>query len=239
MLIIPAIDLQDGCVVRFTQGLRDKKVYSRDPVKTARHWVKQGAQLLHVVDLDGAMTGRPKNMQVVKAIAGAVRIPLEFGGGVRSIEAVREALATGATRVVLGTKAIEDRGFLKKAFARFGEKVIVSIDARAGKVMTKGWKSRSGLSALDFALLLKQAGFSEAIFTDVAKDGTLKGPSIMEAKRLLKSSGMRLIASGGVSSLDDLRRLEALCGQGLIGVIVGKALYEGRFTLKEALNFIG
>ena len=236
MLIIPAIDLQDGCVVRLVQGKRDKKIYSRDPLKVARHWVKQGAQFLHVVDLDGAFTGKPRNLALVKQVAQGCGVPVEFGGGVCTTEAIRQALDCGVSRVVLGTRAVKDAAFLKKAFARFRKKIIVSIDVKNGKLLTQGWKSGSGIDAVKFALVLKEIGFREAIYTDTVKDGTLSGPNIKGAKELLKKGGLKMIVSGGISSLDDLLRLKNLRKDGLSGVIVGKALYEGRFTLRQALN---
>ena len=237
-MIYPAIDLKDGCVVRYVQGKLDKKVYSRDPVKTARHWVKQGAGVLHVVDLDGAFTGEQKNLPIVKQIVESVNVPVQFGGGVRKIETIEKALKFGVWRVVLGTKAVEDRVFLKKARKKFKDKIIVSIDARSGAVLTKGWQSASkGTDVIKFGLGLKELGFKELIYTDTLKDGTLSGPNIMGIKILLKETGLNVIASGGLSSLEDIHKLKALEKKGLTGVIVGKALYEGRFTLKEALKF--
>lgn len=238
MLIIPAIDLQDGCVVRFVQGKSNKKVYSRDPLKTAKHWVKQGAKFLHLVDLDGAFTGIPKNLAVVKEIAKQINIPVEFGGGLRKLETISEVLSAGAARVVLGTRAVEDKDFLEKAFKKFKDKIIVGVDAKEGKVMVRGWKSgHKNTDALDFSLYLKKIGFNELIYTDTLKDGTLTGPNIKEIKRLLKLTGLKIIASGGISSLEDLHKLKALEKSGVSGVIVGKALYEGKFTLPQALKF--
>jgi len=238
MLIYPAIDLKDGCVVRYVQGKLDKKVYSRDPVKTAKHWVKQGAQVLHVVDLDGAFSGVQKNLDLVRQIAGNVSVPVQFGGGVRQIATIKKALEFGIWRVVLGTKAVEDKAFLKKAFKAFGTKIIVSVDAKEGIVLTKGWKSASKkIEAVGFALTLKQLGFRDLIYTDTQKDGTLSGPNIMGIKTLLRETGLNIIASGGISCLEDIHKLKSLERKGLTGAIVGKALYEGRFTLKEALKF--
>lgn len=237
MLIIPAIDLIDGCVVRLVQGKTNKKIYSRDPVKTAKHWARQGAQLIHVVDLDGAMTGVLKNLEVVKKIAQEAGVPVEFGGGVRKIEAVESLLDCGVSRVILGTKAAEDQGFLRKVFKVFKEKVIVSVDAKGGKVMVEGWQAgSSGLDACEFAKTLKETGFKELIYTDISKDGTLTGPNIKAIKAMLKETGLKVVASGGVSSLDDIYRLKMLEKQGVTGVIVGKALYEGKFTLTQALK---
>ncbi len=237
MLIIPAIDLKDGLVVRLVQGKGEEKVYSQDPLKTARHWVSQGARLIHLVDLDGAIQGVPKNLKIVKQIAKNIDIPVQFGGGLRSIEMIRKVLGFGVRRVVLGTRAIGDQAFLEKAAREFRGKVIVSIDAKNDILMTRGWKSSGPkIRTSEFAASLENNGFREVIYTDISKDGTLKGPSIRELKKLLKISTMKVIASGGVSCLQDLRRLKALERKGLAGVIVGKALYEGKFTLGAALK---
>lgn len=237
MLIIPAIDLKDGCVVRYFQGKLNKKVYSSDPLKVAKHWVKQGAQFLHLVDLDGAFTGVPKNLKIVKDIVKGISVPVEFGGGVRKIETIQALLDAGASRVVLGTKAVEDKLFLKKAFAKFKDKIIVGVDAKEGKVMIQGWsKGFKNTDACKFSLYLKELGFKELIYTDTLKDGTLTGPNIKELKRLLKATGLKIIASGGVSSLEDLRKLKSLEKDGVSAVIIGKALYEGRFTLPQAIK---
>lgn len=237
MLIMPAIDIQDGCVVRFVQGRLNKKVYSRDPLKTARHWVKQGAEFIHLVDLDGASFGTPKNLNIVKGIITSITVPVEFGGGVRNIETIKKLLDMGVSRVVLGTKAAEDKNFLKKAFKVFKNKIIVSIDAKADNVMIKGWQASSKSSDIfAFAYFLKEIGFRELIYTDTLKDGTLSGPNIKGIKALLKSAGMKIIASGGISSLEDIHKLKSLEKAGLSGIIIGKALYEGRFTLPQALK---
>lgn len=237
MLIIPAIDLEEGCVVRYVQGKKDKKIYSPDPLAMARRWIKLGAKFLHIVDLDGAFSGKPKNLNIVKEIAQAVPVPVQCGGGIRTIERVRALLNSGVSRVVLGTRAIKDKAFLKKAFAQFANKVIVSIDDKAGNLLTEGWKSGSaGKNTLSFARYLKETGFQEIIYTDTLKDGTLTGPNTQKIKLLLQKTGLKVIASGGVSSLGDIRRLKELEKYGLTGVIIGKALYEGKFTLPEALK---
>lgn len=237
MLIIPAIDLKDGCVVRFVQGRLDKKVYSRDPVKTAKHWVKQGAQFIHVVDLDGAISGTIKNLEIIKEIVHSVDIPVQFGGGVRKFETIKMLLGSGVQRVVLGTKAVEDKAFLQKAFKAFNDRIIVGLDAKADNVLIKGWRaSGKAKKVFGFANTLKKMGFQQLIYTDTLKDGTLKGPNIKEIKNLLKKSGLKIIASGGISSLDDILKLKALEKKGLTGIIIGKALYEGKFTLTQALK---
>ncbi len=237
MLIIPAIDILDGCVVRLVQGRTNKKIYSRFPLKAAKHWLKQGAKILHIVDLDGAFSGRPKNLNLVKEIAESVNVPVQFGGGVRSMETIKTLLKAGVWRVILGTKAVTDKVFLKKAFAKFKDRIIVSIDVKDKDVLIKGWKSSGKkTNVITCASFLKDLGFKEVIYTDTLKDGTLKGPNIKGIKEFLKGTGLNVIASGGISCLDDLRRLKELQRQGLVGVIIGKALYEGRFTLSEALR---
>ncbi|MEK6727395.1 MAG: 1-(5-phosphoribosyl)-5-[(5-phosphoribosylamino)methylideneamino]imidazole-4-carboxamide isomerase [Candidatus Omnitrophota bacterium] len=240
MLIIPAIDLKDGYVVRYVQGKLDKKVYSKDPLKTTRHWIKSGAKWLHIVDLDGAFSGTPKNLDIVKKIAKAANIPIQCGGGIRDLKTIKNLLDAGIWRVVLGTRALEDRIFLKNCFAKFKDKIIISIDANGGKLMTNGWKrAYKGKDVIGFARELKSLGFNQAIYTDTLKDGTLSGPNIKGIKGLLRKSGLNIIASGGISSLDDILKLKKLEKQGLIGVIIGKALYEGRFTLQKALAVAG
>ena len=239
MIIIPAIDIKDGCVVRLVQGKFDKglKTYSDDPVKIAEHWTTQGASLIHVVDLDGASLGRPRNLDKVKEIIKSVKTPIEFGGGVRTIDTIKELVGLGIHRVVLGTKAVEDRSFLEEAFTKFKEKIIVSIDARSGHILTKGWQSScESMEVLEFARNLKTMGFKHLIYTDILKDGTLKGPNFEHIEELLKKVGIKIIASGGISSLNDITRLKSLSKEGVEGVIVGKALYEKKFTLAEALR---
>jgi phosphoribosylformimino-5-aminoimidazole carboxamide ribotide isomerase len=240
MLIIPAIDIKDGKVVRLCQGkFENKKVYSRDPAKIARQWQEAGAKLIHIVDLDGAATGKPKNLPAVKKILKSISVPVELGGGIRNIGVIDSLVKAGVSRVILGTSAVEDRGFLKKALAKFRNKIIVSVDAKGTTILTKGWlESFTGFSLLDFALDLKKMGVKQLIYTDVSKDGMLKGPNLRAISNLLEKTGIEVIASGGVSSLGDLIRLKALEKKGLAGVIVGKALYEGKFTLVEAINKI-
>ncbi len=237
MLIIPAIDIQGGYVVRFVQGRRNKKIYSRDPRKTALRWVRQGARFLHLVDLDGAASGSPRNLPIVRDIVKNIDVPVEFGGGVRNIETIRKILDAGIRRVVLGTRAAEDRNFLEKAFRLFKDRIIVSIDASAEKVMLEGWQVSSRRQDIfAFARRLKEVGFQELIYTDTLKDGTLEGPNLEGIRALLKASQMKIIASGGISSSEDIHRLKSLEKNGLSGIIIGKALYEGRLTLPEALK---
>ena len=237
MLIIPAIDLKDGKVVRFTQGKYDKKVYSHNPDKTAKHWVRQGAEFLHIVDLDGAIKGSPKNLDSLKIILKSVDVPIEFGGGVRKKDTVKKLIDMGVTRVVIGTLAVEDQKFLKEIFKKFRDRIIVSIDEAKGNILTRGWRQKAKLlNSSDLAKRLKDIGFDKIIYTDISRDGTLKGPNKNGIKKILKETGLKVIASGGISSLEDIRNLRRLEKNGLLGVIVGKALYEGKFTLAEALK---
>ena len=239
MLIIPAIDLKSGKVVRLFQGkFNRQKVYSADPVKVAKHWAKQGAKFLHIVDLDGASSGKLKNIEVLKKIIDQVGIGVEFGGGVRSMVTISKLLGLGVQRVILGTKAASDAKFLKQAWKKFGEKIIVSLDAKCGKVMTQGWNCAVAKTTLVFAKELKTIGFKQLIYTDISKDGTLFGPNISGIKALLGDTQLKVIASGGVSGLQDLIKLNKLEKQGLSGVIIGKALYEGKFTLLQAQKAI-
>jgi phosphoribosylformimino-5-aminoimidazole carboxamide ribotide isomerase len=188
------------------------------------------------VDLDGASSGGLKNLEALKRILDEVGIPLEFGGGVRSMETISKLLSLGVQRVILGTRAANDPQFLKKAFKKFGEKIIVSIDAKGAKVLTQGWNKSASKTILDFAGQLKGLGFKQVIYTDISRDGAMAGPNIAGIKELIRKSGLDVIASGGVSGLKDLIKLKSLQKKGVSGVIVGKALYEGKFTLAEALK---
>ncbi|MCM8779798.1 MAG: 1-(5-phosphoribosyl)-5-[(5-phosphoribosylamino)methylideneamino]imidazole-4-carboxamide isomerase, partial [Candidatus Omnitrophica bacterium] len=234
------IDLKEGKVVRLVQGKYDKKVYSNDPVKVAKHWQKLGAKMLHVVDLDGAMTGKPENLDIAIRIAQEVKIPVEFGGGVRSEAIIKKLLGAGIARIVISTKALEDENFLKRVVKKYADKLIVSIDEQNGAVYIKGWKDSAKKISTDTLIeKLKSAGIKEIIYTDISRDGTLKGPNVAAVKKVLKASGMQVIASGGISSVLDIDRLKILEKSGLKGIIVGKALYEGRITLGEALKRVG
>ncbi|MBU0549133.1 MAG: 1-(5-phosphoribosyl)-5-[(5-phosphoribosylamino)methylideneamino]imidazole-4-carboxamide isomerase [Candidatus Omnitrophica bacterium] len=237
MLIIPAIDLKDAKVVRLLRGrFEDKTTYSTDPIKTALHWQREGAKYLHVVDLDGARTGKIAHLDIVRKMARSIKVPIEFGGGVRDTKCIKKVLKCGVQRVVLGSK-VQDEKFLRSAFKDFAEKIILSIDARDNIVRLNGWQKKySKLEIMQLLLMLEDIGFREVIYTDISRDGALNGPNITAIKKILKKSRLSLIASGGVSCLADLFKLKSLEKQGLIGAIVGKALYEGKFTLKEALK---
>lgn len=236
MKVIPAIDIKGGRVVRLLQGDYAKEtVYSGTPVDVAKRWVGAGANILHIVDLDGALEGKLKNEAAVKDIAGAVKADIELGGGIRDEATIESVLAAGVKRVVLGTSAL-DEGFVKRMAWRFGKKIIVGIDAKDGIVRTKGWIAKTGLKAVDFAKRLEDTGIGGIIYTDISRDGMLEGPNIAELEAMLRATSLGIIASGGVSTIDDIVELKALESRGLIGVIVGKALYEGKIDLKEALQ---
>lgn len=239
MIVIPAIDLKDGRCVRLYQGRADQEtVYSEDPVETALAWQAQGAKRIHVVDLDGAFQGRPRNLEVVRRIAEACDVPIQLGGGIRNLAAIKELLAAGIDRVILGTVAVEDPALVHEACRRFGsDRVLVGIDARHGQVAVKGWVESTPQDAFELALHMKRLGVAEIVFTEISKDGTLEGPAFDSLERMC-GTGLKVIASGGIASLDDLRRLRAMAHLGLSGVIVGKALYTGDVALAEAIEIV-
>jgi phosphoribosylformimino-5-aminoimidazole carboxamide ribotide isomerase len=237
MLIIPAIDIKDGRCVRLYQGEMEKDtVYYESPVEAAKHWVEQGAELIHVVDLNGAVEGRPVHKQEVAAICMGFGVPVELGGGLRSFEAIEESMALGVARVVLGTAAYEDPDFLRAVCKRFPGKIVVGIDARDGRIAIKGWKEDTSMDAVELAERCQEDGASRIIYTDISRDGTSLGVNAEEMLRIARAVKIPIIASGGVASLDDIRRLKALENDGVEGVIVGRALYSGAFTLREAIE---
>ena len=239
--LYPAIDLKGGQAVRLRQGDFDQStVFSDDPVAQARAFAEQGAESLHVVDLDGAREGEPVHAALVASIAAAFPGTVHFGGGLRSRPAIETALATGADRLVVGTAVLEDRDLLDWAIDRLGDRLVVALDARQGKVATHGWTQVSDRNAVQVAEELISTGVRHLLYTDISRDGTLGGPNTRALRRLAKAvRPLDVIASGGISSLDDLRRLGELKLENLSGVIVGRALYEGRFTVTEALEQLG
>ena len=237
MLIIPAVDIKEGKVVRLWQGDFDKvSVYADKPETIALEWQRQGARFLHIVDLDGARSGKLQNLTVIKKIAKTVKIPFEIGGGIRSLTTIKQLINLGVERIVLGTKVLQDKNFLKEAIVKFKGKIIVSIDARENKVASGGWLEVGNIDAMDFARELKRLGLETIIYTDIKRDGTLTGPNFKAIDEMVNEADLKVIASGGVSSLKDLKELKKLEKRGLIGVIVGKALYENKFSLREALK---
>ncbi len=238
MRIIPAIDLKGGRCVRLIEGREQSaKVYDRDPIEVARNYEQGGAELIHLVDLDGAfLGGASENQRIIGAIAREVNVPVEVGGGVRSLADI-EALLTdvGASFVIVGTLAVERSDVLQEAVSRYGESVVVGIDARGEWVATRGWKEATEVRALDLARRVVEMGVGRIIYTDIARDGRLEGPNLEMTREIAIASKARVTASGGVSSLEDIARLCELEGDGVDSVIVGKALYEGRFNVEQAI----
>ncbi len=238
MLIIPAIDIKKGNCVRLLQGDPNKEtVYSSDPVDMAKRFEDMGAQLIHVVDLDGAFSGDTVNMELVIEISKAVSIPIEIGGGIRTIESAGRYIDAGIKRIIFGTLLLEEEfsGFIDK----FSDYIIAGVDARDSMVATHGWKSTTKINAIDFIKELKKIGIKETIYTDISTDGMLKGPNFSAYEKILSEvKGISIIASGGISSYEDIKRLSYLCGKGLKGCITGKAIYDGKIDLGEAIKLV-
>ena len=238
--IIPAIDLKDGRCVRLKQGRADDvTVYSADPVEMARHWVSEGGTFLHVVDLDGAFGGRPAHTDIIKAIASAVDVPVEVGGGLRTASDIKELLDAGIARAILGTRACEKPDDLIRLVEEFGSRLAVGIDARSGDVQVRGWTKGSSVSPVDLALRVDAAGVQTLIYTDTAVDGMLAGPNIGATKKICEAVSCDVIASGGIASTDDVKALRDLGLANLTGAIVGKVLYEKRVSLRALIDAAG
>jgi phosphoribosylformimino-5-aminoimidazole carboxamide ribotide isomerase len=237
MIVFPAIDMRRGRCVRLLQGRAEAEtVYFHDPVAVAVEWEKQGAQWLHLVDLDGAMASEDNNRVLAKRIFKALGIPVQFGGGIRSLETLEELLEAGASRVIVGTAVIENEEFLEQALSQFRERVVIGLDARDGLIAIRGWQQTESLHVVSLASRLAEMGAQRIVYTDISRDGMLSGPSLSATRQIAEASGLKVIASGGIASLEDLRRVKELEPCGVEGVIVGKALYEGKFTLKQALQ---
>jgi phosphoribosylformimino-5-aminoimidazole carboxamide ribotide isomerase len=239
MLILPAIDLKDGRCVRLFQGEMDKEtVYFEDPVVAARHWLAQGAAFLHIVDLNGAVEGRPVHTREIAAICREPGLAIELGGGLRSLESVEAALDLGVARVVIGTAAYENSEFLCALCKSFPGKIVVGIDARQGQVAVKGWVETTSMSAVDLARRCENDGAARIVYTDISRDGTAQGSNLEETRKIARAVKIPVIASGGVATLDDLRKLLPLEKDGVEGVIIGKALYNGAFSFRDALTAV-
>jgi phosphoribosylformimino-5-aminoimidazole carboxamide ribotide isomerase len=233
MELIPAIDIRDGRCVRLYRGdYAQETVFSDDPVAVARRWQAEGAPRLHLVDLDGAREGRPVNNGVIVAIARAVSIPCQAGGGIRSVQTIERYLSAGVERVILGSVAVEQPSVLGAALALHGEAIIAGVDARGGRVALHGWRERSMEKAEDLVRRLANVGVRRFIYTDISRDGTLRGPNLAATARVAKAVAVPVIASGGIATLDHVRRL---CQIGVEGAILGRALYDGSLSLPEAL----
>jgi phosphoribosylformimino-5-aminoimidazole carboxamide ribotide isomerase len=233
--IIPAIDLKNGRCVRLLQGKEDQEtVYGEDPVETALSFEEQGAEQIHLVDLDGAFRGESKNLEQVERIAQAVKVPLELGGGIRSLDDISRVFDLGVNFVIIGTIAAKNPKVLEEAIQKFENQLILGLDAKDGKVAVSGWVEVTEFSDEEFANQWKQHGINRVIYTDISRDGMLTGPNLSSLRRMAIATGLKITASGGVSSLDDLKQLAELERDGVDEVIVGKAIYERQLDLREA-----
>ncbi len=234
MKIYPAIDIRNGKCVRLFQGKLDKEtVYDNSPLLEANKWVEKGAKFLHIVDLDGAFTGNQKNIDTIKEIVENTEVEIQVGGGIRTLEKARKLIELGVDRIIVGTSAVNDGEFVEKLVKEFGDRVIVSIDAKDGIVCTEGWVEVSGLNALEFAKNLEDKGIKTIVYTDISKDGTMIGPNFDELQNLSKNTNLNIIASGGISKKEHVDELEKM---GIYGAIIGKALYEGRLKLEKLMT---
>ena len=237
MIVIPAVDLKDGRCVRLSQGRMDQEsVYSEHPVEMAKHWGSKGAARLHVVDLNGAVTGKPVHRSLIKEISQSVQIPIEVGGGIRDLPTIEDYLSSGVRWVILGTAAFQNRSLIEEACHRFPERVILGIDAKGGKVAIQGWSEVVSLEATDLTKQFEGMGLSAVIFTDIERDGMGTGLNFQSTRDLARSTSIPVIASGGVSRIADIEQLMELESEGIIGVVVGRALYTGSLDLEEAIQ---
>lgn len=240
MIIIPAIDLKQGRCVRLFQGDMDQEtVYFEDPLEAAQQWVNEGATMIHIVDLNGAIEGRPVHTRQVQAICRQTNLAVEFGGGLRSLESVEAAFDLGVDRVVIGTAAYNHPGFLHLLCKKFPSRIVVGIDARKGKVAVEGWKETTGMDAVELAKRCEQNGASRIIYTDISRDGTGGGVNLDDTLKIARAVTIPVIASGGVATLEDLKELIPLENEGVEAVVVGRALYAGAFTLRDARGVFG
>ncbi len=234
MKIYPAIDILKGKCVRLTEGEKEKStIYYESPVEAALLWKSKGAKQLHVIDLDGAFEGKPQNVDIISEIIRETQLPVQVGGGLRTIEAVELLVSAGADRIIVGTAAVMDEDFLELCVKSFRDKLVVSVDAKNGYVATEGWVNLSQVSAYNFARKLVEKGIKNLVYTDISRDGTLKGPDFDGMERMCSIEFSKIIASGGIKSIEDLRRLKSI---GVEGAIIGKALYSGSLSLEAALE---
>lgn len=241
MLIIPAIDLRNGKCVRLVEGRVDREtIYSDRPAEMALKWQSKGAKFLHLVDLDGAFAGEPKNLEAIRDIIKTADIPCELGGGIRDLATVEMYLELGINRVILGTVAIANPELVEEACKRFGsDRIVLGVDAKNGRVAIHGWDATATKTAVNLAQEMKSRGISRIIYTDISRDGTLQGPNLESTRELAEITGVAVTASGGISGPDDIRAVKELEASGVDSVIVGKALYDGRLELEEALEIAG
>lgn len=235
MRIYPAIDIKDGNCVRLLQGrFSDVTVYGNDPAEVAKRWEAEGGEYIHVVDLDGALKGRGVNSEVIKKICASVNVPVQTGGGIRTMEDVEYMLQCGIERVIIGTSAVRDKEFVKRAVEKYGKKIVIGIDAKDSMVAIEGWEEVSSHKAVDFAKEMEKIGVSTIVYTDIATDGTLKGPNLEAMKEMVENTKLDVIASGGVGNKEHIK---ALLSTGVEGAIVGRALYTGDVDLKEIIGY--
>lgn len=236
MILFPAIDIRNGRCVRLTEGKFEcETIFAEDPAEMAVRWADAGAEYLHVVDLDGALAGQSSNTEVIKRILAKVKIPVQVGGGIRTLANIENMLALGVTRVILGSVAVRDPELVREACQKFPGQVVVGIDAKNGEVAVEGWGIGGGIGAVELAKKMAAVGVEHIIFTDISRDGMLSGVNVEATAELAKASGVKVIASGGVSSLADIKALQAHAADGIEGCIIGKAIYTGALDLKEAL----
>ncbi|MFM1924106.1 MAG: 1-(5-phosphoribosyl)-5-[(5-phosphoribosylamino)methylideneamino]imidazole-4-carboxamide isomerase [Pseudomonadota bacterium] len=241
MQLIPAIDLKDGQCVRLRQGDMDQStVFSPDPIEVARHWLDQGAQRLHLVDLNGAFAGQPRNQAAIRGILAAVgqQMSVQLGGGIRDLDTIEQYLDVGLDFAIIGTAAVKNPGFLRDACSAFGGHIVVGLDARDGKVATDGWSKLTGHDVVDLAQKFEDYGVESIIYTDIGRDGMLSGINVEATLRLAQASSVPVIASGGLSGLDDIRALHAIRDEGVEGVICGRAVYTGDLDYRQALALV-
>ena len=237
MIIFPAIDIRGGKCVRLEEGRFDREtVFAENPLEAARRWVDAGSEWLHIVDLDGARAGQPVNLEVVKKIAETFDVKIQLGGGVRTLESVAAILSSGVQRVILGSVAVRSPELVSQVCAKYGERIVIGIDARNGEVAVDGWEKSGLLQADELALRMKAAGATRIIYTDISRDGMLTGVTVAATLQLADKSGLKIIASGGVRGMEDIQALQPLTERGVEGVIIGKALYTGTISLKDALR---
>lgn len=236
-ILYPAIDILDGKAVRLLRGdYNEKTTYADNPAEVALKWAEQGAEFIHVVDLDGAKEGSPKNRPVIEEIVMRVSVPVQVGGGIRSVETLEALFSLGVSRCILGTAAIQTPEFVKQALAEYGERIAIGIDAKNGWVAVNGWLETSDVSAIELGRQLKEWGATRVIFTDIARDGTLTGPNLAASIELAEQTGLKVIVSGGVKETDNLVELAKYRQVGLAGAIIGKALYTGHIDLRDGLQ---
>lgn len=239
MIVFPAIDIRGGKCVRLTEGRFDKEtIFADEPVDMAVRWENEGAEYLHLVDLDGALAGKPVNVEVIAAIVRSVRIPVQLGGGIRTLDTIAQLLEVGVKRVILGSIAVKQPELVAAACKKYGDRIVVGIDARDGLAAVEGWGIAGGIGAEELAKKMAEVGVARIIYTDISRDGTLSGVNVPATAALAKASGISVIASGGVRDLSDIKAVKQAAGDGIEGVIVGKAIYTGSLQLADAIRLL-